>query len=165
MAARLIRMLAAALLLGGCAPASDAAQGQNSVTTQDEPTDRAVLAGTQAMLIAREGECVLRRAGHPDLPLAPAAPCRFLRAEGQVQQHAYPDRGVDAVVLVVGTLADTARKKHFGIAEAIECGTVAHGLVVRGANVTAARQPQREGMFCVDQGRDEKDFYAAAHER
>ncbi|MEN3749626.1 hypothetical protein TPR58_20805 [Sphingomonas sp. HF-S3] len=115
-------------------------------------------------LLARDGACLVRRTGQRDIALAPAAPCRFLRANGQVQQHGYPDRGIDAVVLVIGSPASAAQKAEFGIAASEDCGTIAHGLTLRGTTITAAARPLRGGMFCVDKGRDEKDFYAAAHE-
>ena len=180
MATRLIRTLMPVLLLAGCSPASDAApaadpnQGADvrsapvrdgaAAAAAEATTDRAVLAGTQTLLIARGQACLVRRSGKPDIPLAPAAPCRFLRVDGQVQQHAYPARGIDAVVMVVGTAADAAGKARFGIPAALECGTVAHGLIIRGDSMAPARQAHRGAMVCVDQGRDEKDFYAVAHD-
>ncbi len=166
MAARLI--LSLLLLLGACSPASDAAQGEGAAPTATPgatTTDRASLGGGEAVLVTQGGGCVLRRAGQADLPLAPAPPCRFLRADGQVQRHAYPDRAIDAVVMVVGTPADAAAKAHFGVAAASTCGTVAQGLIVRGERVSAAPRPLRGAMVCIDQGRDEKDFRAAADAR
>jgi hypothetical protein len=164
LAAQLTKLLLYGLLVGGCLPVSDASGGENAAVADGTATDRTILGGSEATLIAQGDACLLRRNGQPDTPLAPAPPCRFLRAEGRVQQHAYPDRGVDAVVLVIGSAADPAQKTHFGAAATAECGTVAHGLIVRGNKVTAARQVHRGGMFCVEQGRDEKDFYAVAHE-
>lgn len=164
MAAQLTKLLLYGLLLGGCLPVSDASDGENAEVADGAATDRAVLGGTEATLIAQGSTCLLRRNGQPDTPLAPAPPCRFMRAEGRVQWHAYPDRGIDAVVLVIGTAADPGQKADFGIAATAECGTIAHGLIVRGNRVAAARQAHRGGMFCVEQGRDEKDFYAVAHE-
>ena len=169
MAAGLIRTLVPVIALAACSPTSDAAPTQGArggkTPVSETTTDRTMLAGVPAALVARDGACLLRRGGRPDATLAPTPPCRFLRAGGEVQRYAYPARGIDAVVMVVGTAAAPTQKAHFGIAAAISCGTVAHGLIVRGDTVTPARRPQRGGMYCVDQGRDEKDFYAVAHER
>ncbi len=165
MAAQLTRAAVAFLLLGACAPNSDAAQQEKrSASADPTETDRATLGGTPVALFAREGTCLVRREGQRDIALAPAAPCRFLRSGGQLQQHRYPDRGVDAVVLVIGSPASAAQKSEFGITASEVCGTMAHGLILRGTTVTAAARPLRGGMFCVDKGRDEKDFYAVAHE-
>ncbi|PXA98430.1 hypothetical protein DMC47_08595 [Nostoc sp. 3335mG] len=153
-------MAAPALLIAACsaAPQQDA-RPDAAVATE---TDRTTLGGAPVTLVARDGACLVRREAQRDIALAPAAPCRFLRSGGQVQQHRYPDRGVDAVVLVIGSPASAAQKAEFGIAANEVCGTVAHGLTLRGTTVTAAARPLRGGMFCIDKGRDEKDFYAAA---
>lgn len=163
MAAQLTRAAVAFLLLGACTSNSDAAQQEKrSASNNTTETDRTTIGGAPVALVARDGACLIQREGHRDIALAPAAPCRFLRSGGQVQQHRYPDRGVDAVVLVIGSPASAAQKAEFGIAANEVCGTVAHGLTLRGTTVTAAARPLRGGMFCIDKGRDEKDFYAAA---
>lgn len=159
---KLIATTAPALLLAACSAAPQREKLSESVTVEE--TDRTTLGGAPVALVARDGACLVRREGQRDITLAPAPPCRFLRSGGQVQQHRYPDRGVDAVVLVIGSPASAAQKAEFGIAASEVCGTVAHGLTLRGTTVTAAARPLRGGMFCVDKGRDEKDFYAAAHE-
>ena len=155
----------AAAALAGCSPPSGAAAPAPTPTSAAETvTDRATLGGAAVELVARGGACVLRRAGTADAALAPAAPCRFLRVDGAVQRHAYPDRAIDAVAMVVGSPADAERLSYFGAADAGWCGTVAQGLVVRGASVAPARRSMSGGLFCADKGRDEKDFHAVAHE-
>lgn len=161
-ATTLVTMSLSTLLLAACSAAPQ--QGTSPDAAAATETDRTTLGGAPVALFARDGACLVRREGQRDIALAPAAPCRFLRAGGQVQQHPYPDRGVDAVVLVIGSPASAAQKAGFGIAASEVCGTMAHGLKLRGTTVTAAARPLRGGMFCFDKGRDEKDFYAVAHE-
>lgn len=162
MTLRPVRITAPALLLAACSPTPQQETPPDAAAATE--TDRTTLGGAPVALVARDGACLVRREGQRDIALAPAAPCRFLRSGGQLQQHRYPDRGVDAVVLVIGSPASAAQKSEFGITASEVCGTMAHGLTLRGTTVTAAARPLRGGMFCVDKGRDEKDFYAVAHE-
>jgi hypothetical protein len=168
--------LLAAALLGACdaKPAQNASGDSAADTTGDLAplpttsvvTDSAVVDGVRLWVLEREGACALRHDGPTpgELPLVPTPPCRITHSGGTAQRFAYPDVGVRAALVVLGTVpADSVLARYSLLAGAI-CGAELQGILLRESRVEATRSVRRGGVTCRDDGVDEKEFHAFAHD-
>ena len=167
---------AAAALLAACEAkpprdasrdsAADSARVPAPLPTTSVVTDSAVVDGVRLWVLEREGACALRHDGPTpgELPLVPTPPCRITHRGGSAQRFAYPDVGVRAALVVLGTVpADSVLARYSLLAGAI-CGAELQGILLRETRVEATRSVRRGGVTCRDDGVDEKEFHAFAHD-
>ncbi len=135
-------------------------------TTAGTVTDTVALFGLELEILDTGAACVLRhgQATPVSLALAPKPPCHFLRRGGAVQRESYPRVGVDAVVVVAGTPAGEAARRAWNLAPGQICGEQTQGILVRAGRLSATRSVHSGGIACRDQGVDEKELYAFAHD-
>lgn len=124
--------------------------------------DEATVEGTRLEILRREDACLLRSGGL-ELPLEPAAPCFFLRRDGQVQFFPYPEAKVDWVVIVAGKPVSEATRKTWNLRPGDTCGEQSQGVLRKGGELSVSRSMHSGGVYCRDQGVDEKEFWSFAH--
>jgi hypothetical protein len=133
--------------------------------------DRAMAAGLTLEIHAVNGACVLRStsaagAAPTEVTLAPKAPCHFLRVPGGTspQVRAYQDVGTEGVLIVSGTPASEAARARWKLEPGLVCGEESQGILIRKGAMFATRSVRRGGISCRDQGVDEKEYWAFAHD-
>lgn len=150
------------------AAASDLAPRSAVQNTAREPDlattllDQADVNGLVLELHAKDKSCVLR-VGNTEHPLIPTAPCFFLRRRGSVQNFPFRDAKLDFVLIVAGNpVSDTIRQK-WNLQSGDVCGDHSQAVLGSGANVRVSQSVHTGGVFCRDQGVDEKEFWSFAH--
>ena len=98
------------------------------------------------------------------MPLQPTAPCFFLRRGGKVQNFAYSDVKADFVVIIAGTELSDAKRKTWNLKQGEVCGEAAQAVLQTAGQVRTSKSVHSGGVYCRDQGVDEKDFFSFAHD-
>lgn len=130
-------------------------------------TDRAAIFDMELELLSLDNGCTLQVTDgntKEQLNLQPKPPCYFSRRESTSPQiFEYPDVGVQATLLVVGTPLNKEDRLNWGVAEDDYCGRSIQGLLVQNDELVVSRKPVLQGVLCRDKGADEKDFWYFAH--
>ena len=167
MGALLIRagLAFACSLAVACGPPA-AAGNSGQAPAAEKVTDQASFGQQKLVLVERGGRCLLRgNATFGEQPLAPTAPCYFMRSRGKLKQFSYPEVNVQSVAVVIGSLVtDDAERRDLSLSQTGVCGTVAQGLILRDGAVRIAPDLSQGGVACRDGGFDEKNFYGFAHD-
>jgi hypothetical protein len=151
-------VLSAAVLTGCNQPAASRAEPETAAAILDEATS----GSAHLQIIGRNGQCFLRTSSS-ELPLKPKAPCFFLRRTGEVQVFSYEDAAADAVLIVAGTPATDADRKAWNLKPGDLCGTESQGVIRKKTAVSITGAVHSGGVYCKDQGVDEKEFWSFAH--
>lgn len=129
--------------------------------------DSAEVAGYKLHLVEQDGGCRLNYSGpqgQGQLALKVAPPAYFLRrGSREVQTRAYPDKGIDALVIVTGTPGSPERLKLWGATPSAKCGTELQGVQIGKKGISVTAEVLRSGLWFRDKGTDEKDFWSFAH--
>ena len=110
-------------------------------------------------------QCFLVYNNHKKL-LTPQPPCYFVRDTSEkLRYFSYSDIGVDAVLIIIGTLVSNKERKEWGLDKETICGTEAQGILIKGDTVSVTSTILQGGLLCRNTGVDEKNFWELAHER
>jgi len=143
---------------------SCAAQEPNEVIT-----DSAFILGYQLEIINNNGTCILRHTQKGiinNIPLAPNPPCYFMRRNKAIPQiFKYPDVGIRATLIVIGTLITDEQRSTWKLTPDMICGSKRQGVLFLKNDIIISEQVLSSSVACKDKGSDEKDFWFFAHKR
>ena len=159
-----VLLLLAWVACGSSEPAPE--PSANPAAAVSSVTDSAQIHGYSLELVDEAGSCRLRYESPKDsggLTLEAGPPCHFLRRDSvDPQSFAYPDVGVEAVLIVAGDPVSDAVREEWNLASDLVCGSVIQGVLIRAEGLVAGGV-LRDGVWCRDRGADEKDFFHFAH--
>lgn len=127
-----------------------------------ERLDQVQVNGLAFELRAKDSSCALR-VQNTELPLALTAPCFFLRRAEKVQNFSYPDVQLDMVLIVAGNPVPDAMRQRWNLRPGDVCGDHAQAVLGSGTDFRVSQAVHKDGLFCRDQGVDEKEFWSFAH--
>ena len=131
--------------------------------------DNVRIGGLQLTVIESNGTCLLQIQNNDapkSITLAPKPPCFFLRrGSSDPQQFEYPDVGVEATLIVAGSLITKVQREEWGLSTNQLCGTERQGILIYKNEVHATENVLKGGVACKEKGSDEKDFWFFAHKR
>ncbi len=165
----LMAVAAYLLVFTSCRPTVEPAGSQETTALVPATllvTDSAAVSSRSFELLSRNGECVLRT-GSVNHPLAPKAPCYFVRSPGKETAWSieYSDVKTTATLIVIGTPVSESARKTWNLLPNVVCGGEAQGVLVRDGAVFVTKSVRKGGIYCRDMGIDEKEFYSFAHEK
>ena len=131
-------------------------------------TDSCQFLGATLRLI-QEGDSARLEAEDPNRKLTGklkiTPPCYFLRSEGKLETYAYKNIGVQGVLIVIGKIAGTERKKVFGASATSICGEEEQGILFKKKDIIITDRIHTGGLTCKDFGTDEKDYSDFAYRK
>jgi len=125
--------------------------------------DRTEIGDISLQLWSRGDACFVRTR-EKEIPLAPTAPCFFLRHGERIQQFSYADRKLDFVVIIAGGIIEANRRKNWKIQEGEICGEKAQALIGTKSGIRSTKHIHNGGIYCKSIGVDEKEFWAFGHD-
>ena len=125
--------------------------------------DKASLFSHNFQIEEENGQCFLIHDAYRE-PLVPQPPCYFIRDSDQKPKYfSYSDVDIDAVLIVIGTLASDDMRMEWGLNDKHVCGTEAQGILIKKNDILVTKKVLTDGLLCRDTGADEKNFWEFAH--
>jgi hypothetical protein len=167
--ALVIRLSAAALLLGGCSGATDISANQTSKVAASAPAINAAsvearVGGRTLKLVSRQGGCALDIDGAVT-PTGISAPCSFLRPKPGAAAWTH-DYGAWGTIILAGGPPTTVTQEaaaQTGRKTADSCSDEGVAILVSGGKVALATLNRAQLWFCPDAAPDEKYYHGIAH--
>lgn len=133
----------------------------------DSATDKAIVGQYTLILSEKDQACTLyieNKFEKRTFNLLPKSPCYFLRRESlEPQTVAYVDVGVLNTLIVIGSPISLEKQKKWNVDSSMACGEFAQGILIKKTGVEIANKTLEGGVFCRNQGSDEKNFWYLAH--
>jgi hypothetical protein len=130
-------------------------------------TDTAKVSGYKLQLLNKQGTCAIRYEGSTEgqVEIAPKPACYFLRRQStQPQSFSYPELQIEALLIVVGTPIKEETRGTWTLPADLVCGEETQAVLIKNGKVIVSAVVHRGGVVCKDQGVDEKEFWAFAHD-
>ena len=125
-------------------------------------SDEATIEGYELQIVADKTSCKLvsNKAGEKKtISLNIKQPCHFVRRDnGETQQHAYPDKSIQALVLIIGTPISEEKRQKWNLEKGLICGEQRQAIFITANKIDASESILEGGVACKDKGADEKDF-------
>lgn len=137
--------------------------------TNKSVMDSAIINDLHLAVIESNGTCLLQVQNidtQKSIVLEPKPPCFFLRRGlSAPQQFKYPNVGVEATLIIAGSLISKVQREEWGLSTNQLCGTERQGILIYKNDVQATENVLKGGVVCKEKGSDEKDFWFFAHKK
>ncbi|EIK43811.1 hypothetical protein O59_003691 [Cellvibrio sp. BR] len=124
--------------------------------------DKTTIAGYELQIVIDKTNCKLlstKDGEQKTTPLNVKPPCHFIRRDnGETQQHAYPDKSIQALVLIVGTSISEEKRQKWNLEKGLVCGEQRQAIFITANEINVSDSILEGGIACKDKGADEKDF-------